>query len=217
MQYPNSDTTLQGGTSTMRLGLFGGSFDPIHLGHLMLAESALEQRGLDEVRFLPAAVPPHKLGRHLTSGPARAEMLELATAGHPGFSVSRYEIDRGGVSYTVQTLDHFRELDPAGQLFFILGADMLADLPNWREAARICELAVPIAACRAGQPEVDFDCLADIASRERIEEIRQHRIESPLIELSSSEIRRRVAGGSSIRYRTPRAVEKYIETHGLYV
>jgi nicotinate-nucleotide adenylyltransferase len=201
----------------MRLGLFGGSFDPIHLGHLLLAESAREQCRLDQVWFLPAAVPPHKLDRQLTPGEKRIEMLELAIGGHPDFSVSSHEIDRGGVSYTVRTLGHFRGLDPDGELFFILGADMLADLPNWREAARVCELAVPIVACRAGTAEPDFGCLKDIARPERIEEFRRHRIESPQIELSSTEIRRRVAEGSSIRYRTPRAVEKYIQTHGLYV
>jgi nicotinate-nucleotide adenylyltransferase len=201
----------------MRLGLFGGSFDPIHLGHLMLAESAREQCKLEQVWFLPAAVPPHKMGRKLTSGEKRIEMIELAIGGHPGFSVSSYEIDRGGVSYTVQTLGHFRGEDPDGELFFILGADMLADLPNWREVATVCELALPIVACRAGNAEPDFGCLTSIAPPERIEEIRRHRIESPRIELSSTEIRRRVAEGSSIRYRTPRAVEKYIETHGLYV
>jgi len=201
----------------MRLGLFGGSFDPIHVGHLLLAESAREQCQLEQVWFLPAAVPPHKMGRQLTSGEMRIEMLDLAIGGHPGFSVSDHEIDRGGVSYTVRTLNHFRAEDPDGELFFILGADMLADLPNWREAAMVCELALPIVACRGGNAEPDFGCLTGVVRSERIEEIRRHRIESPLIELSSSEIRRRVAEGSSIRYRTPRAVEKYIETHGLYV
>jgi nicotinate-nucleotide adenylyltransferase len=201
----------------MRLGLFGGSFDPIHLGHLILAESALEQCELEQVWFLPAAVPPHKMGHQLTPADRRIEMLELAIAGHAGFSVSSHEIDRGGVSYTVQTLRHFRHQDPAGDLFFILGADMLADLPNWREAAAVCELAVPIVACRAGNAEPDFDCLSGVARPERIEEIRRNRIDSPRIELSSTDIRRRVGEGSSIRYRTPRAVEKYIQTHGLYL
>ncbi len=201
----------------MRLGLFGGSFDPIHLGHLMLAESAHEQCGLEQVWFLPAAVPPHKQDRQLTSGDNRVEMLELAIGGHSGFAVSSHEVDRGGVSYTVETLEHFSAQDPDGELFFIMGADMLADLPNWRQAATVCELATPIVACRAGDPEPDFGCLAGLVQPERIDQIRRHRIESPLIELSSTEIRHRVAEGSSIRYRTPRAVEKYIETHGLYV
>jgi nicotinate-nucleotide adenylyltransferase len=205
----------------MRLGLFGGTFDPVHFGHLLLAECAREQCRLDEVRFLPAAVPPHKQQRELTPGAARAEMLELAIAGHERFSVSRHEIDRGGVSYTVETLAHFHQAhfhqkDPDGRLFFLLGADMLLDLPRWREPERVCRLAVPIAVRRPGAARLDFGCLEGIVSPERIETIRRHQVEMPRIDLASSEIRRRVAAGLSIRYRTPRAVEKYIETHGLY-
>ena len=200
----------------MRLGLFGGTFDPVHFGHLLLAECALEQCRLDEVRFLPAAVPPHKRQRELTPGAARAEMLELAIAGHERFSVSRHEIDRGGVSYTVETLAHFHQEDPDGRLFFLLGADMLLDLPRWREPERVCRLAVPITVQRTEAARLDFGCLEGIVSPERIETIRRHQVEMPRIDLASSEIRRRVAAGLSIRYRTPRAVEKYIETHGLY-
>jgi len=200
----------------MRLGLFGGSFDPVHFGHLLLAECCVEQRRLDQVWFLPAAVPPHKQGRELTPAEMRIEMLELAIAGHPGFAVGRYEVDRGGVSYTVDTLRHYRQEDPEGELFFLLGTDMFEDLPNWRETATVCELALPIVVRRAGMGEPDFDCLAGIASRERIEQIRQHQVEMPPMGLSSSEIRRRVAAGRSIRFQTPRAVEKYIQTHDVY-
>ena len=98
----------------MRLGLFGGSFDPVHYGHLLLAECCREQCRLDRVWFLPAAVPPHKQGRQLTPAAARIEMLQLAIAGHEAFGVDRYEVDRGGVSYTVDTLRHFRGGDPDG-------------------------------------------------------------------------------------------------------
>jgi nicotinate-nucleotide adenylyltransferase len=201
----------------MRLGLLGGSFDPVHYGHLLLAECCREQCRLDAVWYLPAAVPPHKLGRELTPVEARIEMLELAVAGHEAFSVSRYEADQGGVNYTVDTLRHLRREDPDGELFFLMGADMLHDLPTWREPGQICELAIPVVAFRPGAGEPDFDCLKGIASPERIELIRGHRVRMPAIELSSSEIRRRVAAGLSIRYRTPRAVEKYIQTHRLYV
>lgn len=200
----------------MRLGLFGGSFDPVHYGHLLLAECCREQAELDQVLFLPAGVPPHKRDRELTPAAARIEMLELAVAGHEGFRVSRFEADREGVSYTVDTLRHFRGEDPEGELFFLMGADMLHDLPGWREAATVVELALPVAVRRAGVAEPDFTCLSRVASAERIEAIRQHQVEMPAVELSSTEIRHRVAGGRSIRYRTPRAVQKYIETHGLY-
>jgi len=200
----------------MRLGLLGGTFDPVHYGHLLLAESAREQCRLDQVLFLPAAVPPHKRNQELSPAETRIEMLELAIAGHKAFSVSRYEIDRGGVSYTVETLTHFRQQDPDGELFFLLGADMLHDLPNWRDAARVCQLALPVTVRRPGTGEPDFGCLAGIASAERIATIRCHQLEMPQIDLSSTEIRRRVAAGLSIRHQAPRAVEEYIQTHRVY-
>jgi nicotinate-nucleotide adenylyltransferase len=200
----------------MRLGLFGGSFDPVHYGHLLLAECCREQQRLDRVLFLPAAAPPHKLAHELTPAQARIEMLELAIAGHEQFAVSRYEADRGGVSYTIDTLRHFRQEDPDGELFFLLGADMLHDLPHWREAAEVCRLAVPIVVRRAGFEEPDFSCLVGLTSPARIDLFRQHQVEMPDVGLSSTEIRHRVAAGMSIRYRTPRAVEKLIETQGMY-
>lgn len=200
----------------MRLGLFGGSFDPIHLGHLLLAECCREQCRLDQVWFLPAAVPPHKQGHRQTPGDARAEMIELAVGGHETFYVNRYELDRGGVSYTVETLRHFRAEQPDWELFLLVGADMLHDLPHWRESGEVCRLATPVAVCRPGESEPDFECFAGLVSRERIDEIRAHQVEMPQVGISSSEIRRRVAQRRSIRYQTPRAVEKYIQTHGLY-
>ena len=200
----------------MRLGLFGGSFDPVHYGHLLLAECCREQCRLGQVWFFPAGVPPHKQGRELTAASSRIEMLQLAVAGDEGFVVNRYEVDRGGVSYTVDTLRHIRAEDPDAELFLLLGADMLDDLPTWREAARVCELATPITVARPGVGQPDFNCLAGVAPPERIDLIRRHQVEMPEVGFSSTEIRRRVADGLSIRYRTPRAVEKYIQTHQLY-
>jgi nicotinate-nucleotide adenylyltransferase len=153
----------------------------------------------------------------LAPGEARAEMIELAVAGNPGFLVSRFELDRGGVSYTIDTLRHFCGETPDAELFFLMGADMLQDLPNWREAEEVCRLAVPIVAERPGNGPLDYGCLKTIAPAERIAVFREYQIEMPQIELRSTEIRQRVAEGRSIRYRTPRAVQKYIETHGLYV
>jgi nicotinate-nucleotide adenylyltransferase len=200
----------------MRLGLLGGTFDPIHYGHLLLAECCREQCRLDAVWFLPAAVPPHKQGRELTPAQQRIEMLELAIAGNPAFSVCRYEADRGGVNYSVDTLTHLHEETPDRELFFLLGADMLADLPSWRNAPRVCELALPVAVHRAGCGPINFDCLHGIVSPERIDLMRRHQVEMPEIGISGSDFRRRVSLGQSIRYRVPRAVEMYIETHGLY-
>lgn len=200
----------------MRLGLYGGSFDPVHYGHLLLAESCREQAGLDRVIFLPAAVPPHKQDRTISPAEHRAAMLELAVAGHPAFEVSRYEVERGGVSYTVDTLRHFRGVFPDGELCLLLGADMLNDLPHWREAAEVCRLALPLVVRRAGAEEPDLECLRPIAAAERIDEIARRRVEMPAIGLSGTDLRRRAAEGLGLRYRTPRAVEKYIQTHQLY-
>ena len=200
----------------MRLGLLGGTFDPVHYAHLLLAERCREQCRLDRVVFVPSAVPPHKRDRELTPAPARIEMLELAIAGHEQLAISRCEVDRGGVNYTVDTLRRFRDEEPQTQLFFLLGADMLHDLPSWREADRVCELATIVAVRRDGVAEPDFACLASLVAPERIELFRKHQVEMPVVGLSSTEIRRRVAAGLSIRYMTPRAVEKYVEAHALY-
>jgi nicotinate-nucleotide adenylyltransferase len=199
-----------------KLGIFGGSFDPIHYGHLLLAETCREQCRLDRVLFVPAAVPPHKRSQPLASARDRIEMVRLAIGGHEHLAVSTIEIDRGGVSYTVDTLTALAEQQPGGSLFFLMGADSLKDLPTWREPRRLCELAVPLVVRRAGSPEPDFSSISHLVTAARLEEIREHQVEMPIIELSSTEIRQRVAAGRSIRYRTPRAVEKFIETQGLY-
>ena len=200
----------------MRLGILGGSFDPVHCGHLLLAECCREQCRLDAVWFLPTAVPPHKQTQELTPAAERIEMLELAIAGNPALSVCRYETDRGGVNYTVDTLTHFYKEDPGRELFFLMGADMLLDLPNWRDAPRVCELAMPVVVRRPDVQAMDFKCLREIAGPERIEQIRNHQVEMPRIGISSTEVRCRIQTNQSIRYRVPRAVEMYIETHGLY-
>jgi nicotinate-nucleotide adenylyltransferase len=200
----------------MRVGIYGGSFDPVHYGHLLLAECCREALRLDEVWLIPAAVPPHKQSRELAPARQRVEMLELALAGHEQIKVSRLEIDRGGVSYTVETLAAVKELQPEATVLLLMGADSLHDLPTWREPARICDLAIPAVVRRGGSPEPDFSVLAPLVSSERLAEIRAAQVEMPLIELSSTELRSRAGEGRSLRFRTPRAVEKYIETHNLY-
>jgi len=200
----------------MRLGIYGGTFDPVHYGHLLLAECCRESCRLDQVWFVPAATPPHKLERSLAPGAQRAEMLELAVGGHAGFAVSRIELDHGGVSFTVDTLARLKAEDPAWELFFLMGADSLADFPTWKDPARICELSTPAVVRRAGAAPLDFEILESLVPASRIAEMVRQQVEMPLIGLSSSDIRWRVAQGLSIRYRTPRAVEKYIETQGLY-
>jgi nicotinate-nucleotide adenylyltransferase len=200
----------------MRLGLYGGSFDPVHYGHLLLAECARETLALNEVWLLPAAVPPHKQTRELAPAKHRLAMLDLALGGHEQIKSSRLEIDRGGVSYTVDTLTAIREQQPTATLFFLMGADSLNDLPTWREPARICDLATIAVVRRGGAPEPDFGVLSPLISTDRLAALRAAQVQMPLIELSSTDLRHRAAIGHSLRYRTPRAVEKYIETHGLY-
>lgn len=200
----------------MRIGVFGGTFDPVHYGHLLLAECCREQCRLDQVWFLPAAVPPHKQHGALTPAEHRIAMLELAIGGHEPFVINRLEIDRGGVSYTVDTLTALAQQQPDAKWFFLMGGDSLADLPGWREPARICELATLVVVARPHAPPPDFGPLAGIVPAERIEHMRQHVVLMPLVDLSSTDLRHRVSQGQSIRYRTPRAVEMYIQTHGLY-
>lgn len=204
------------GGTPMRLGLYGGSFDPVHYGHLLLAECCREALALDEVWLLPAAIPPHKQAREMAPGRQRLEMLELALAGHEQLRASRIEIDRGGVSFTVDTLALLRRERPEAALFLLMGGDSLQDLPTWREPARICELATPVVVRRGGSPEPDFGVLAPLVGAARLAEIRAAQVVMPLMELSSTDLRDRAASGRSLRFRTPRAVEMYIQTNGLY-
>src|SRR5262245_18934501 len=191
----------------MRLGIFGGSFDPVHYGHLILAECCRETLRLDEVWLVPAEVPTHKQSREREAGKHRMQMLELALGGHEQMRASDIEIARGGVSFTVETLAAVREKQPAAELFLLMGADSLRDLPTWREPGRICELAILAVVRRAGGVEPDFSVLGPLVSGERLSAIRAAQVEMPLVELSSTDLRQRAANGRSLRYRTPRAVE----------
>ena len=125
----------------MRLGIYGGSFDPIHYGHLLLAECCREQAALDRVLFVPAFQSPHKLGAEPASAAARCEMVQLAIGGHAAFGLSTIEVDRGGVSYTIDTVTALGEQFPEGELFLLMGADTLHDFPNWRSPDEISERA----------------------------------------------------------------------------
>ena len=200
----------------MQLGIFGGSFDPVHYGHLLLAETCREAARLDEVWFVPNAVSPLKHDQPPAAARHRVEMLQLAIGGHEAFRISTLEIDRGGPSYTVDTLAEIQRSQPEAKLFFLLGADSLADLPKWREPRRICEMALPLVVRRYGSPEPHYEMLSPFVAGDRLEEVRQSTVDMPVVDLSSTDLRARAASGKSLRYRTPRAVEKYIETNRLY-
>lgn len=215
----------------MRLGLFGGSFDPVHYGHLALAEGCRQRLDLDEVWFVPAAQQPHKPVGPRASGRDRAAMLRIAIEGSPHLAVSTLELDRAGVSYSIDTLTCVRAARPEAELFFLMGADTLSDLPNWRDPQRVLRLATPVVVHRAGQPAPDFDVLAPLVGEAEVERIRRHRVELTPPSISSSELRRRVrewgmSGGKAgedgmgdtgtIEGLTPPGVVRYIAQHGLY-
>ena len=204
----------------MRVGIYGGSFDPVHLGHLIVAECCREQAGLDRVLFVPAAVPPHKQSLQLAPGSHRAAMLALATGGNPAFGVHAAELDRGGISWTVDTLGDLAAANPGDSLHLILGPDALAGLPTWRDPERIITLAEPLAVAREGIDDIGgivrAPKLFELLGEKRAERIVARAVECPAIGIRSTAIREALAAGKSIRYRTPAAVERYIATHGLY-
>jgi len=200
----------------MRLGIFGGTFDPVHNGHLLLAEYCREQGKLDQVWFLPAFAPPHKLEYQLTASEHRIEMLRLAIGGHSDFLVSTIEIERGGVSFTVDTVQAIAQQYPDADLFLLMGADSLWDLPTWRKPSRICQLAIPLVVGRPNCSTLDLNLLRPFVDESRWKKMQDCFVEMPEMDISSRDIRGRVSRQQSIRYQTPRAVEKYIETNGLY-
>lgn len=200
----------------MRIGIFGGSFDPIHLGHLILAEQCREIARLDQVWFIPCAQQPLKDHQTIASDRQRCEMIELAIAGCDPFHLSKIEVERGGVSYMVDTLEQIHAQQPDDELFLLLGSDSLASFSRWKAPERICQLAIPIVVNRPQTEPIELSCLLEFADQERLNAISEAQFASRWIDISSSEIRQRVADQQSLRYLLPRAVEKYIETQKLY-
>ncbi len=203
----------------MYIGIFGGSFDPIHYGHLILAEQCLRQIPLDEVWFVPAATAPHKEKGATMTDRQRSDTIKLAISGHPQFVFCDLEVERGGVSYTVDTLEQIRVERPDDELFLLMGEDSLKNFSTWRDPKRICELAVPVVVGRPAAEDCDEPDLSLLESQmtpDRYAEACSYGVKSPLIEISSNDIRRRFATGRSARYLLPRGVEKLIETAGIY-
>jgi len=194
----------------VRLGVLGGTFDPVHIAHLVLAETACEQLKLDRVVFVPAGLPWRKAGVSIAAGEHRLAMLRLATAGNPAFEVSDLEVGRQGPSYTAETLEALAKAHPGAELFFLLGEDALADLPNWYQPERIRERATLAVARRPGEPAEAGDEAPRGPSAGLV------RLEMPRIDISASAIRVRVREGLSIRYLVPDAVDEYIRKHALY-
>ena len=198
----------------MRRALLGGTFDPVHSGHLILAQEVLWRLGLDEVWFVPTGLPWMKRGEPLTAKEHRRVMVELAIEGNARFHLCTVELDRPGETYTVDTLEELRSgAMRDGDLLFVMGVDTLHTLHRWKEPKRILELTRVVVALRPGHGEVDLRQLEKIdpTAAERVMTVRM-----PLIEITGTELRRRAAAGEPIRYLVPDSVADYIETNGLY-
>ena len=186
------------------IGLLGGSFDPVHHGHLIVGQVAREKLGLDALRFVPARQQPFKAGLHGASAEHRAAMLELALAQSSGMTVERAELGRTGPSYTVDTLRELREREPGIPLTLLLGADAAGELEAWHRARELPDLARVVVFARPGSAVPESPLISQV-------------IEVPAIEISATEIRRRVREGRPIRYWVPDPVAEYISRHRLYL
>lgn len=196
----------------MRVGIYGGTFNPPHVGHLICAQEALIQLELDLVLFIPVAVPPHKPVPDDPGAEHRLGMCRAAVSEDERFEVSDLEVVRAGTSYTLDTLEELNTSVPDSDLFLILGADVAAGLPQWHRPERIMELATPALADRAGTPDTAVtDALSSLPGGERA-----LHFDMPTIDLSSTVIRSRAAAGQSIRYLVPDSVATYIRSHSLY-
>lgn len=194
-------------------GIFGGTFDPIHVAHLAVAEAALDDLGLASVTFIPAGEPPHKRDRTISSAEHRLAMVQAAVADNPGFRVSRIEMDRDGPSYTVDTLAALATDGGALPLALIMSMDSYLDLPDWREPQRVLALAALVVTPRDGVADAEPDFLERHfpGTTARVVMLR-----GPRLRLSASELRARAAAGRSLRYLVPDAVSAYISDHALY-
>jgi len=190
----------------MKIGILGGTFDPVHAGHIALARAAKEQFGLDKVLFVPAFIPPHKTAhRDLTPAPYRYRMIELAIRCEPDFELSDVELNRPEVSYTVDTIRAIKKRYRAAELYLIVGADTLQEIPRWHESKAICDMAQILAAPRPGAP------------RHSPFKDRVHWIEMPEQEVSASEIRETFRKGKALQgEKLPEGVENYISRLKLY-
>jgi len=194
------------------LGILGGTFNPPHMGHLVMAQDALDQLELDRVVLMPVATPPHKEALEDPGAAARVDLCRLAVAGDERFEVSTLEVDRGGASFTVDTLRELHDLEPEHDLTFIVGGDMAQSLPAWREPEAVLALATLAVAEREGVRREDIARRLDpLHDGDRVVFF-----DMPRIDISSSAIRRRVAEGRPIRYLVPDAVNEAIAERGLY-
>ena len=199
-----------------RIGLLGGTFDPIHLGHLLLAVHSCEELDLDRVIFIPARLPPHK-AQPVVGPDDRLQMVRLAVGTDDRFLVCDCELTRAEPSYTIDTVRQFQQsLGTNTYLSWLIGSDMLVDLPTWHEVNELVDMVDIIVVSRAGQPQPNFSSLRPILTIEQINRIRAHAIEVPLIDISSTMVRERIVQGLSVRYFLPEPVARFISDRHLY-
>lgn len=197
-----------------KIGLMGGTFDPIHIGHLIMAEKAYEQFELDSVLFLPSGNPPHKQNRVGAEDEQRKEMVHLAISGNPNFQLDNEEMERAGFTYTYETLQLLNAAHPDNTYYFIIGADSLLSFDTWKEPAKICQNCILLAAVRDG---LDFDKMEEAMEHLRKKyNARIERLDLPNIDISSSMIREKCRTSQSIRYYVPDAVREYIIQNDIY-
>ncbi|MCC9657173.1 nicotinate (nicotinamide) nucleotide adenylyltransferase [Rhodopirellula halodulae] len=209
----DSETTPQ---SPQGIGILGGSFDPVHMGHLWMAESALEQLPIEHVRWIPAATSPLKPHGPVASNEQRLQMLRLALSGQEGHVIDDWELQQDGISFTRLTLEHLHQRFPDRPLYLIIGADSLASFDRWRDPERILELCHLAVIARGGQAQPDYSILNAMAAPDRLQTIRESQILMPQIEISSSDLRDRVCSGRSIRFQVPHPVRTLISQEKLY-
>jgi len=201
-----------------RIGLYGGSFDPIHFGHLISARAVAEAIALEKVIFLPSATPPHKSGAKLAPALHRAEMVKLAIEGEELFSFSDADLIRTGPSYTIDTVSRFQaEYGPDVELHWIIGADSLAELTTWRRATELVDRCRIMTAVRPHSNNIPWNSMTQVLGAPRVEKLCAGMIGTPAIEVSSTEIRRRIRDRLSIRYLVPEPVREYIHANNLYL
>ncbi|MFL5327308.1 MAG: nicotinate (nicotinamide) nucleotide adenylyltransferase [Gemmataceae bacterium] len=200
----------------MRIGVYGGSFNPVHVGHLIMAEQCREQARLDEIWFVPSARHPLKTDYPPAEFHHRVEMLRLAIDDQPNYRIETLENDRPGLSYTADTLDELQRQNPKAEFFLILGSDTLPEFPRWHEPRRIIERATLLVMERHPWPVVDAEALRQSLALPNEVPLRMQRVNVPLIDLASTDIRRRIAEGRSVRFMLPRIVEDYVRDKGLY-
>ena len=202
----------------MRLGIFGGTFDPVHFGHLALAEECLAVAGLDEVWLVPAASPPHKGGKKLSRFDQRKEMLELAIAGNEKFKVEPMEADRPGPSFTSDTLEEIQKRKPNDELFLIIGGDSALEFSTWKDPAKIASLATIIVRIRPGvNMPTEQEFISQLGKELGVLPKVIFVAGPPYLDVSSSLLKERVSNNKSVRYLLPRAVEVYIQQKKLYL